>query len=375
LRYGKTLVKLASEIKEAREMINRDRTKIIVDPSSINMPRTKREALETVLEARGIEAEIMGEKETSTATLFTIMVKRDRGSTTHKVFIPSSTMEKEEVYDEIVEILKITSVIESEHVMHVEGRPPPDQIGIHPQRLKSRMTSFDGFNPDGTTVFTYTPIGNTFTGPRGLVGEELLRHIDAKIIQMHFDYERPFECEVLETQSFENPTVINAKNPLGDIANTIDRLARSKVDSSLIPPEYRAAVFRIRDDRSFADVESAKPMKAEEIREFQDAFSELDHPAHRMVQMLHPHYVGADGELSDEGKIVLRETLDLNSGHEIAVDGGALHNIAIAYERLSGEKTESWGEEDLRRNHFKMMFVIRRSLNQMTGSNDFSADF
>lgn len=367
-RYRKTLVKLAQEIKDARELKNKDRTKITVDPTSLVIPRTKKEALETVLRTRGIDADVILEKETKTATLFTVTVKRDGDSTTHKVFVSDSTMEKEEIYQEIVAILKMTSVIESGYVRHIEGRISPDKIEICAQKLKSRLVSFDGFNHNGTTMFTYTPIGNTFAAPKGLVGKELLQYIDAKIVRMHLDYKKPLEPKVFEALVAENPTIVMASEELNNITNALDRLARCEIDPSMIPTEYRTAVFRLRDNPSFINAKSISPIQAETLQKFQDAFSELDHPAHKLVQMLHPHYVGPDGEISDEGKIVLRETLDMSARHEIAIDEEALRNIGIAYAQISGEKTELWDLEDLRRNHFKMMYMIRRSLKKMTAS-------
>ncbi|MBU0527354.1 hypothetical protein KKE92_02650 [Candidatus Micrarchaeota archaeon] len=367
-RYRQTLLKLAQEIKDARELKNKDRTKITVDPTSLVIPRTKKEALEAVLRTRGIDADVILEKETKTATLFTVTVKRENRTTTHNVFVPDSTMEKEGIYDQIIAILKITSVIESGYVMHIEGRISPDKIEICAQRLKKRLISFDGFNHNGTTMFTYTPIGNTFAAPKGLVGEELVRHIDNKIIRMHIDYKKPFEPEVLEAQALENPTILRTGGELDSIANVLDHLARCEIDPSLIPTEYKAAVLRLREEQSFINALSVSPIKSEKVREFQDAFSELDHPAHRLVQILHPHYIGPDGEISDEGKLVLRETLELSARDEIAIDENALRNIGIAYAQVSGEKTEVWDLEDLRRNHFKMMFVIRSSLRKMTES-------
>jgi hypothetical protein len=373
--YRETLLKFAQEIKDAREIKNKDRRNISVDLRSFEIPKTKKEALQTVLQARGIDAKITGETETRTTTLFTVTVKREDETTTHKVFVPDSTMEKEGIYDEIVAILKITSVIESEHIRHIEERQSPDNVEIRAQRLKSRLISFDGFNPNGTSMFTYTPIGNTFAAPKGLVGERLLRHIDTKIIRMHIDYEKPLEPEVLETLAREHPTVIAGRDFLSTIANTIDRLAKSEIDPSMIPLEYRAAVFRLRDEPSFTNTLSLSPIQAEETQSFQNAFSELDHPARKLAQILHSHYVGSDGEISDEGKRVLRETLNLNAHQEIAIEEEALRNIGIAYAQVSGENSDTWSLEELRRNHFKMMFMIRSSLKQITASASCSPVF
>jgi hypothetical protein len=376
-QYASKLHSLAREISGVRRS---ERISSMIDEAmreeQSKKPETSREALGMALERKGIRAEIVGHKEGTLYSFFTIeLVGRER-----KIPFPNSIMDGEPVA-EFERILWTMSIVSSNgELMKCRQdemgsyRPPAEPIEVDLKLLEKRKISYDGKIGPNLMQFSYYADGiNTSIAIYGdLKNGELVAEIDRRIVEMHEKFDIPLDVSVVEQQACEKPRFrVPQDDEVERIANTLHMLSDTLVDWRIVPVEYREAIAKLRSSNEFYAAKAAVRITREDAAEFTEAFRLLDNPAHAMARMLHPYYCGENGELSEEGREIVRQTLELGEKGKLDIDGAALSNIATAFSLLTGQDLAGLGEEALREKHLAMMFTIRTRMKEITGNRIF----
>jgi hypothetical protein len=372
-RYLQKIHSLGTGISEARrsERISRMIHESMVDAEGA--PETKREALEMALAKKGIHAEIISEKE---AIHFAIFKLNYRG-TERSVPFPKNVMEGDAVanFEKVLGTVGIVGssqeLMESRKKEIGSFRPPADPIEVDYEQLRKRKISYDGKIGDKLMQFTYYADGlNTSIAISGdLRNGELIAEIDRKIFEIHETFDVPLDAAVFEHQASEKPGLkVPHDEEVERIVNGLQKTMALGLDEKRMPGDYQDAVAELRASPEYTALRTLVDLSEEDGKEFADAFKQLDNPAHAMVRMLHPHYCAKDGELTEEGRQIVTDTLKFGEKGRVNINTAALVNIAKAYSLLTGQSTAGWSEEDLRNNHLGMMFTIRTKMKNLTGT-------
>lgn len=146
-------------------------------------------------------------------------------------------------------------------------------------------------------------------------------------------------------------------------AKVLDHLARQALPASMVPERYRDAVAELKESRHLRKLNGCSI----ESEKFMEAFASLDHPAHVKVRILNRNCAGPDGGLSKDAARMIRELLEREACNLADVAEPALRNLAEAYAIVTLDwSVAQWDEETLRRNHFKMMYAIERSVRKLS---------
>lgn len=378
--YETKLLSLAKSISDQRRAIdiNRMIEESISELKKSGVPKTKREALETALESKGIEPIIIDEKEGKTFTFFKVLVDGKERT----VPLPDDVMEGD-IIANVEKLLGIAGIVrDSTELMAFaaeesrSSRPPPPPIKLDLRELEKRRVNYDGTIGYGALHFTcYIPgIETSFVLSGKLKNAELLRAIDEKVLELHQRYGRPLDSSIAEQQASGRSRYRIANKPREEtVVNTIHYLLSCGLEDKLLPEEYRSAVIELRSSKEYHDSRRIMPITPEERKEFIDAFKQLDNPAHVMARVMHTQYSDEQGNISEEGKRVIKETLQLGESGNIGIKHAALSNIATAYTLLSGNETSGLSEEELRQKHLEMMFTIRLRMKEITHNLVFKA--
>lgn len=371
-QYARMLYDLGKAVSESRRAERIDGMIREAMEEMEGIPQTKREALEMALRKRGVEARIVDEREMASFTFFKITFNGQERA----IPFPNNIMEGDAVanFEQVLKTAGIAGssreLMESRKEESGSIRPPPEPIEVDLKRLERRKISYDGQINGKVSQFTYyaDEIGTSFGLPVDLKNGELVAEIDKRILEIHASYNVPLDPSVVEAQAMETRKFrVPADGEVEAVANAIHYLLENNIGANILPLEFREAVERLRASEEYLAVKTALPLSGGEGAEFAEAYRQLDNPAHAMVRMIHPHFCNGEGELTEEGKKIVRETLELGKTEDIAIDGAALANLALACSILSGENISHFGEEQLRKMHLGMMFTIRGKMKDLTG--------
>ncbi len=374
-QYARKLLSHANEITEARRTTNI--ASMIEDAirkgATEKEPESLREALEFALIRKGVSAQIIDEKKTSKFTFFKVLIGKD----VRTIPIVHDTISGDSVA-KIEEVLGTIGIVrDNDEMMHYarmekqSSRPPTAAIEVDDELLRKRRVCYDGMIGSKAMQFTYyaSGINTSFAITGELKNGELIAAIDRKLIEIHIRYGKPMETVIVEQQASEKARFrVPADSEAEMAVNAIDFLARSSLPRHILPNEYRDAVLKIRASEEFLAARIIGPVSEKEAGDFRDAFGQLDNPAHAMVRKLHPHFCGENGELTQDGREIVLQTLKLGEKEEVRIDSAALANIATAYSILTGNSVADIGDDELRRRHFEMMFTIRTKMKELTGN-------
>lgn len=257
------------------------------------------------------------------------------------------------------------------------SRPPSQPVaslGIEQADLDRRNATYDGIEQkSGLHFFTYLGEGteSTVGVAPDRTGRSLLAELDRKIFGLHIQFNTPFPASVLEeisTSTKSTPWIESiAQGNIKAVAKVLDILVfGSEIEMHLVPPEYKDAVAKLRASPQVSDYSTLRSngiLSAEEAAAFRLAMAEADHPAHILVRSMHREIVGNDGTLTEKDVELLTSQLELHEPRSSPLSEIGLRNIAQAYELLfPGSNLAKADLETLGKNHFRMMFHIRKAV-------------
>ncbi|MEW6036309.1 MAG: hypothetical protein AB1529_06865 [Candidatus Micrarchaeota archaeon] len=345
-------------------------------PENEQAPADIKEALYAALRRIGVEGEIVGERRNDSRVQFKVAI----GADTYTVPLKDAIMESGDPVGEVEKIARIVSIGTTASTRREEAlrkrrnsRPPAAPLQVAEEQLESRKVMYDGpAEGNNHSQFTYMVDGmeSTIWAPSELKGKALLEFIDRKIFDMHLQYGKAFDAQVLEQAALEMPATKTLEN-IADlrvraVAKAIYHLVcTANIEAEMVPEEYRAAFSEMRSSAIFGrfmDIRREGVLSEEDWEQFWSAFECLDHPGHKMVRAHYLKYRKEDGTLGEDEKAILSDTLRLHGGPVNSMGERALRNIADAYGLIAdAEGIESWNIEALRARHFSMMYAIRKA--------------
>lgn len=350
-------------VETARAVSDKRRSEIVTKKPR-ERPETPQEAIRIVLENNGVNAgDIFEDRRSGEFTYYAIDIKGQK----QLIPLENSIMERPDPVARVEEVAQSFRLAPetSEDRRETARNSNPEMIsavtlGITDESLRRRLVRYEG-----RRHFTYYADGieSTFYAPENVRGRKLLEFIDLRINQMHISFGQPFIAEVLEEQARGKPGFENVKDGRIRIkARAIKLLVDEDITDDMAPEKYRDAFVRIRKSVEFQMLSDCN-IHPDRLRA---AFSEVDHPAHNVVRVLHRNFSDREGRLREEGKRIIRQTAEHSSKELVDIPEPALRNLAQAYALItSDEKAQSWDEEVLRKNHFAMVYNIQRAINEM----------
>lgn len=254
--------------------------------------------------------------------------------------------------------------------VQVQKRRAADLVDLRREDLDSIKIAFQG-NEDGRlNHFTYLEKGmeSTIAVRTDLKGEALLGFLRNRIVQLHTSYNKRLSSEVAEAfaQRAQATSGIEMLQDaqLRKASKAIFMLSES-FSEELMPEEYLQACSAVRSSNEFyvygRDI-SGGVFTRKELDEFKEAFEMIDHPAHYIARRLNVEMVRESGELSEEDKAVLADTMRLHGDAKPGMPEHGLRAIADAYTMISGQETADWDSAKIERNYLRMVYRIRKAV-------------
>jgi hypothetical protein len=324
------------------------------------------------LDGMGIDAEVSLQKRGSgnSGTYSIFIVKTSTGS--DKVMMKESVMSEEQPVSSAQNALKLQGIGIDKSTPRSEpsNRRASDIVELKREDFQRRKIGFHGNHDGGLNHFTYLEVGmeSTFCIRPDLMGDQLLQFIDKRIVHFHVSYNRRLSSQVAEVFSENNEASSGiemiADERLRKTSKTIFMLANSFNDE-LVPEEYQGAVKRLKESPefySFLANETDGAISQEELGEFRMAFEMVDHTAHKMARKIVHGFTEGKRELTDDEKVILRETIMQNSKGPAGVPPKVLEVLAEAYSMVSNEDVSSWDDAKKEKNYLKMAYHIRKAV-------------
>ncbi|MFA5187211.1 MAG: hypothetical protein WC551_12100 [Patescibacteria group bacterium] len=343
-------------------------------------PATKRDALNIALAQLGLDATITAEKETDGKSMFTVECM----GMSNRVPLNNSIMELDDPVDKVRLILSFIALGQTDEDRRVKRleerrstRPPPTPLGIDSRELDGRMVTFDGqfeHCQNGKWILTYVAKGmeTSFSFDSGATGEDLLDMIDERIDMLHREYGKPFPVPVLEWRSKDRAGKAYMEGVPSDIlgiACTLDYLATCPARMrDLVPAEYVEGFDAL---KKLPPPHSAF-LTTQDMDGLKEALDSLDHPIHAILREAY----GTESIMLNS--VAQEEVLSLLSlSPSVAVDvcDAAVNSIAQAYTLISNDNMASFAKPDeLRKMYLRLMFSVRRAINEAVADGSLEVD-
>ncbi|MBN1169404.1 hypothetical protein JXA56_00085 [Candidatus Micrarchaeota archaeon] len=333
----------------------------------VKKPQSPDEALLGALEVKRIRAVIRGKERRPSGIHYHIEVNK-----VHKIIpLRDAYMESEDPVGEVCKVLDCMN-IGTERATQRTSSPNLQPIE-NDGELQKRLISYDG-RSHNSKQFTYhaQEIGTTFNIPGNLEGNELLRAIDNRIFALHVEWKIPFDANVLEAQADamkKVPAMDGLPNEMKRIATVLHNLvANDIIGEWIVPQEYRESFERLRRCAPFKELKQL-PIPANEIKQLEEAFKQLDHPSHRIIRQMHDEACMKKEDLTYAEKRNITEMLEMTAKLSSGVPVAALRNLANALKLVSGQEM-NWSDDQLSKKHFEIMYLLRKKIMKVVNFGD-----
>ncbi|HSB46404.1 MAG TPA: hypothetical protein VLD37_00190 [Candidatus Bilamarchaeum sp.] len=324
------------------------------------------------VEALGVEAEVSLQKRgTGSSGAYSIFIVKS-GSSSDKVMVKDAVMSEAEPVTAAQNLLRLQGVGKDNTPKPVSAnrRRAADEVGLEREDLESRKVAFHGSEGRMDNHFTYLEesMESSICLGTGLKGKELLAALDKRILQLHGAYQRRMSSQVAEAvcaQESEGRGTDKIPDPeTRKVAMTLQALA-DKYNETLVPEEYLGAVKRLRESQEYYEFsrnETEGVLSIEEFAEYRQAFEDIDHPAHKMARAIVKGMTEGKRELTDDEKVMLRDSIVLHSQGMASVDPKVLEVLTETYGMVTNEDVSAWDETKRSKNYFKMAYTVRKAV-------------